>query len=64
MHDNYNELITGESIKTLIQNNFLAKPEIIKYDMGLTSLEIGSNGDYTVKSSEELYTVLLCWINY
>ena len=56
MHDNYNELITGESIKTLIQNNFLAKPEIIKYDMGLTSLEIGSNGDYTVKSSEELYT--------
>ena len=56
MHDNYNELITGESIKTLIENNFLAKPEIIKYDMGLTSLEIGSNGDYTVKSSEELYT--------
>ena len=37
-------------------NNFLAKPEIIKYDMGLTSLEVGSNGDYTVKSSEELYT--------
>lgn len=56
MYDNYNELITGESIKTLIENNFLAKPEIIKYDMGLTSLEIGSNGDYTVKSSEELYT--------
>lgn len=56
MHDNYNELITGESIKTLIENNFLAKPEIIKYDMGLTSLEIGSNGDYTVKSSDELYT--------
>lgn len=56
MYDNYNELITGESIKTLIENDFLAKPEIIKYDMGLTSLEIGSNGDYTVKSSEELYS--------
>jgi len=24
--------------------------------MGLTSLEVGSNGDYTVKSSEDLYT--------
>ena len=32
MHDNYNELITGESIKTLIENNFLAKPEIIYSD--------------------------------
>lgn len=56
MKDNYNELITGESIANLIENEFLAKAEIIQYNMGLTSLEVGSNGDYTVKSSEDLYT--------
>ena len=38
MKDNYNELITGESIANLIENEFLAKAEIIQYNMGLTSL--------------------------
>lgn len=56
MKDNYNELITGESIENLIENEFLARAETYAYDMGLTSLEIGSNGDYTVKSSEDLYS--------
>ena len=56
MRDNYNELIVGESIGSLIENNFLSKAEIYAYNMGLTSLEVGSNGDYTVKSSEDLYT--------
>ena len=56
MKDNYNELITGETIKNLIENEFLARCETIAYDMGLTSLEVGSHGDYTVKSSEDLYT--------
>ncbi|WP_026752811.1 DEAD/DEAH box helicase [Sediminibacter sp. Hel_I_10] len=56
MKDNYNELIAGESIEALIENEFLARAEVFQYDMGLTSLEIGSNGDYTVKSSEDLYT--------
>ena len=56
MKDNYNELITGESIENLIENEFLARCETYAYDMGLTSLEVGSNGDYTVKSSEDLYT--------
>ncbi len=56
MKDNYNELITGESIEALIENEFLARAEVFQYDMRLTSLEIGSNGDYTVKSSEDLYT--------
>lgn len=56
MKDNYNELITGESIGSLIENEFLARAEVFQYDMGLTSLEVGSNGDYTVKSSEDLYT--------
>ncbi len=56
MKDNYNELIVGETIETLIQNEFLARAEVFQYDMALTSLEVGSNGDYTVKSSEDLYT--------
>lgn len=56
MKDNYNELIAGESIANLIENEFLARAEIFQYDMGLTSLEVGANGDYTVKSSEDLYT--------
>jgi type I site-specific restriction endonuclease len=56
MTDNYNELIVGESIENLIDNNFLAKAEMFSYNVGLTSLEIGANGDYTVKSSEDLYT--------
>ncbi|MFD1061814.1 DEAD/DEAH box helicase [Winogradskyella litorisediminis] len=56
MKDNYNELITGETIENLIENEFLARPEVYQYDMALTSLEVGSNGDYTVKSSEDLYS--------
>jgi len=56
MKGNYDELITGESIENLIENEFLASAETYQYDMGLTSLEVGSNGDYTVKSSADLYT--------
>lgn len=56
MTDNYNELIVGESIENLIENNFLSKAEMFSYNVGLTSLEVGANGDYTVKSSEDLYT--------
>ncbi len=56
MNDNYDELIVGETIESLIENEFLARADIFQYDMGLTSLEVGSNGDYTVKSSEDLYT--------
>src|SRR5690606_22424811 len=55
MKDNYDELIVGESIQSLIDNEFLARAEFFSYNMGLTSLEVGSNGDYTVKSSEDLY---------
>ncbi|MDX1328066.1 MAG: DEAD/DEAH box helicase [Arenibacter sp.] len=55
MKNNYDELIVGESIQSLIDNEFLAKAEFYSYNMGLTSLEVGSNGDYTVKSSEDLY---------
>ncbi|RNC86227.1 MAG: DEAD/DEAH box helicase [Winogradskyella sp.] len=56
MKDNYDRLIVGDDIATLITNGFLAKAELVSYDVGLTSLKIGINGDYTVKSSEALYT--------
>lgn len=58
MKDNYQELIVGESIQSLIENEFLAEVEVFQYNMGLTSLEIGSNGDYTVKSSDDLYSAV------
>jgi superfamily II DNA or RNA helicase len=56
MTDNYDELIVGESIQDLIKNEFLASANMYSFNVGLTSLIIGANGDYTVKSSEDLYT--------
>lgn len=56
MTDNYNELIVGESIESLTENRFLARANMYSYNVGLTSLVVGANGDYTVKSSEDLYT--------
>jgi len=55
MSDNYQQLIVGDDISTLIKNGFLAKAEIFTFDVGLGGLKIGINGDYTVKSSEALY---------
>lgn len=59
MYQNYNELITGDTIRSLIENGYLAKATTYTYDVGLTSLKVGINGDYTVKSSEELYSTML-----
>jgi superfamily II DNA or RNA helicase len=56
MKDNYQGLIVGHSIPSLISKGFLAKANTYSYDVGLSSLQIGINGDYTVKSSEDLYT--------
>lgn len=55
MRDNYDELIVGESIASLIQMGFLAKATTYHYHVGLTSLKVGRSGDYTVSSSERLY---------
>ncbi|WP_445957412.1 DEAD/DEAH box helicase [Yeosuana sp.] len=56
MTDNYDELIVGETIESLIKDGFLSRAEMFTYNVGLTSLVVGANGDYTVKSSEDLYT--------
>ncbi|MEZ4803193.1 MAG: DEAD/DEAH box helicase family protein [Gelidibacter sp.] len=56
MKDNYDKLIVGDDIATLIKNGFLAQAELYNFDVELNTLKIGINGDYTVKSSEALYT--------
>lgn len=55
LHENYHELIVGESISNLIERGFLSKATTYSYDVSLHSLKIGINGDYTVSSSEKLY---------
>lgn len=55
MKDNYEKLIVGESISSLIKKKFLAEANVYNYDVSLQSLKLGISGDYTVKSSEELY---------
>jgi superfamily II DNA or RNA helicase len=59
MNQNYDELIVGDNISTLIAKGFLARATTYSYDVGLQSLKVGINGDYTVKSSEELYSQLM-----
>lgn len=56
MNENYDHLIVGESIQSLVDMNYLAKANTYCYDVNLGSLNIGINGDYTVRSSEQLYT--------
>ncbi len=55
MKDNYQKLIVGESIESLIHKKFLAKANTYSHDVGLKTLKLGISGDYTVKSSDELY---------
>ena len=55
MKDNYKKLIVGESIEALIKKKFLAKANVYNYDVSLQTLKLGISGDYTVKSSDELY---------
>lgn len=56
MYENYSELIVGDSISALINNGFLSKATTYSYDVHLGSLKIGIDGDYTVSSSDRLYS--------
>ena len=55
MKDNYQKLIMGESISNLINKKFLARANMFNMDVSLKTLKLGIHGDYTVKSSDELY---------
>ncbi|WP_445382198.1 DEAD/DEAH box helicase [Robiginitalea sp. IMCC43444] len=56
MKDHYKKLIIGESIESLIKKKFLARANMYNYDVSLKSLKLGISGDYTVKSSDSLYS--------
>jgi len=55
LNDNYNKLIVGESIMSLIEGGYLSSAESFTYDVNLHGLKIGSNGDFTVSSSDSVY---------
>ena len=56
LKDNYKKLLVGESISNLIENGYLANAETYSYDVNLHGLKIGTNGDFTVGSSDVLYS--------
>lgn len=55
LNDNYNKLVVGESISSLIEGGYLADADTFTYDVNLHGLKIGSNGDFTVSSSDVVY---------
>jgi superfamily II DNA or RNA helicase len=55
LNDHYDKLKVGESIASLIEKGYLANAETFTYDVNLHGLKIGSNGDFTVSSSEQVY---------
>jgi superfamily II DNA or RNA helicase len=55
LNDNYNKLLVGECISSLIEQGYLSDAETYTYDVNLHGLKIGSNGDFTVSSSETVY---------
>ncbi|AEA45388.1 DEAD/DEAH box helicase [Fluviicola taffensis] len=55
LNDHYNKLLVGESIASLIQGGYLSDAETFTYDVNLHGLKIGTNGDFTVSSSETVY---------
>jgi len=56
LKDNYNKLLVGESILNLIEGAYLSNAETYSYDINLHGLKIGSNGDFTIGSSDILYS--------
>lgn len=56
MNKNYDELVVGEPIGSLIEQGFLARPKTWRYDVELNTLKTGLHGDFTVSTSDELYT--------
>ena len=56
MRKNYTELVMGESIASLIDKGFLARPVTWRYDVELNTLKTGQHGDFNVSTSDELYS--------
>ncbi len=56
MNKTYKELLVGENIQALIDRGFLAKPKIWEYEVELQTLQTGQRGDFTVSTSDALYS--------
>lgn len=56
LNKNYDELVVGEPIGSLIEKGYLARPKTWRYDVELNTLKTGLHGDFTVSTSDELYT--------
>lgn len=56
LKDHYHKLITGESISNLIKMGYLADAETYNYDVNLHGLKIGNNGDFTISSSDVVFS--------
>jgi superfamily II DNA or RNA helicase len=56
MRKNYDELVVGASISSLIEQGYLAQPTTWRYDVELNTLKTGAHGDFTVSTSDELYS--------
>ncbi len=56
LYQTYHSLIVGESISDLITQGYLCEGKTFNYDVNLSSLRVGNNGEFTVGSHELLYT--------
>src|SRR3954467_182567 len=56
LYQTYNDLIVGQSIPLLIEQGYLCEGQTFSYDVNLSSLRVGNNGEFTVGSHEMLYT--------
>jgi superfamily II DNA or RNA helicase len=56
LYQTYAELMVGDSISSLIEQGYLCEGQTFAYDVNLSSLRVGNNGEFTVGSHELLYT--------
>lgn len=56
LYQTYSSLIVGESIPNLIEQGYLCEGQTYAYDVNLSSLRVGTTGEFTVGSHELLYT--------
>jgi superfamily II DNA or RNA helicase len=52
----YTSLILGPSVTSLVAEGYLAAAKVQSYDIELNSLEANANGDFTINSSDLLYS--------
>ena len=56
LYQTYQSLIVGESISNLSTQGYLCDGKTFSYDVNLSSLRVGNNGEFTVGSHEQLYS--------